>query len=107
MSDMKKFAELVSKDENVKKELDAALAGVAKDDTKAFAAAVSKVAAAHGFALTAEDFAGEMQKLSEEEIQAVAGGSCGYTAAGCECAIAPYEGYVCTPAPYNSFVPKK
>ena len=35
MSDMKKFAELVSKDENVKKELNAALAGVAKDDKEA------------------------------------------------------------------------
>ena len=66
-----------SKDENVKKELDAALAGVAKDDIEAFAAAVSKVAAAHGFTLTANDCTGEMKEISENELEAVAGGDCG------------------------------
>lgn len=77
MSYIKKFAELVSKDENVRKELEAALAGVAKDDKEAFAAAVQKVAAAHGFTLTANDCAGEMEELSDDELEAVAGGGCG------------------------------
>ncbi len=77
MSDMKKFAELVSKDESVKKELEAALAGVAKDDKEAFVAAVGKVAEAHGFTLTVKDYTGETKELSEKEMQAVSGGSCG------------------------------
>ncbi len=61
----------------MKKELNAALAGVAKDDKEAFAVAVQKVAAAHGFTLTANDCAGEMKEISENELDAVAGGGCG------------------------------
>ena len=78
MSDMKKFAELVSKDESVKKELEAALAGVDKNDAEAFKAAVIKTAAAHGVTLKVEDFDEETKELSEGEMKAVAGGGCGW-----------------------------
>lgn len=70
---MKKFGELLSKDEGIKNELEATLSGLSKDDKKAFTDAVIEVAAKHGLTLTAEDFGGEMKELSEDEMQAVAG----------------------------------
>ena len=56
----KKFAEAVSKDEAMKKELEA----LGKNDL----AAVIKVAAKHGFTLTEEDFkAADMNEMNEDE----------------------------------------
>ena len=81
----KKFAEAVSKDEAMKKELEA----LGKNDV----AAVIKVAAKHGFTLTEEDFKAEaMEELDEDELEAVAGGAChcpvvgGGTGNGKQCA---------------------
>ena len=72
-----KFMELVSKDENVKKELEAATSGISKDDKKALADEVVKFAAKHGFTLTAEDFEeSKAEEMSEDEMKAVAGGKC-------------------------------
>ena len=81
----KKFAEAVSKDEAMKKELEA----LGKNDV----AAVIKVAAKHGFTLTEEDFkADDMNEMNEDELEAVAGGCCvcplagGGTGNGKQCA---------------------
>ena len=71
---MKKFAELLSADESVKKEFEAALSGVSKDDRKGFINASIKVAARHGITLTDKDFEIETKELSEDEMTAVAGG---------------------------------
>jgi hypothetical protein len=71
---MKKFGELLSKDEGVKKELEAALSGLSKDYRKVFTEASIKVAAGHGITLTDEDFRQETKELSLDEMQAVAGG---------------------------------
>ena len=79
----KKFAEAVSKDEAMKKELEA----LGKNDV----VAVIKVAAKHGFTLTEEDFKAEaMEELDEDELEAVAGGCCcagigGGTGSGKQC----------------------
>ena len=65
----KKFAEAVSKNEAMKKELEA----LGKNDV----AAVIKIAAKHGFTLTEEDFkADDMNEMNEDELEAVAGGVC-------------------------------
>ncbi|MBQ7214702.1 MAG: Nif11 family protein [Synergistaceae bacterium] len=61
MSDIKKFYELVSKDESLRKELEAAI-------KKSACEAAAKVAAAHGFKL------GGMEELDMDELSAVAGG---------------------------------
>ena len=75
---MKKFGELISTDENVKKELEAAVSGLSKDDKKGFINAAIKVAAKHGSTLTAGDFEPASMKLSDDELDAVAGGGwCG------------------------------
>ncbi|MBQ9629875.1 MAG: hypothetical protein IJR43_11545 [Synergistaceae bacterium] len=75
---MKKFGELLSKDEGAKKELEAAVSGLSKDYRNAFADAAIKVAAKHGITLTEDDFRKDTKQLSEDEIQAVAGGwACG------------------------------
>lgn len=71
---MKKFAELLSNDEGVMKELDAIVSGLSKDDRKGFINASIKVAAQHGITLTEEEFNAEEKELSRDEIQAVAGG---------------------------------
>lgn len=70
----KKFAEAVSKDEAMKKELEA----LGKNDEAAvIKAAVIKIAAKHGFTLTEEDFkAADMNEMNEDELEAVAGGDC-------------------------------
>ena len=71
----KKFAEAVSKDEAMKKELEA----LGKNDL----AAVIKVAAKHGFTLTEEDFkADDMNEMNEDELETVAGGVCACPLAG-------------------------
>ena len=81
----KKFAEAVSKNEAMKKELEA----LGKNDE----AAVIKIAAKHGFTLTEEDFkADDMNEMNEDELEAVAGGVCacpvvgGGTGNGKQCA---------------------
>ena len=81
----KKFAEAVSKNEAMKKELET----LGKNDV----AAVIKVAAKHGFTLTEEDFkAADMNEMNEDELEAVAGGVCvcpyvgGGTGTGKQCA---------------------
>ena len=90
---IKKFAELLSADESVMKELDALVSGLSKDDRKGFINAAIKVAAKHGITLTAADFemSSEMKELSADEMKAVAGGKfCdeGYWFSGeCEHAI--------------------
>ncbi len=61
----KKFLAAVSQDEALKKEFE----GVKGLE------AMLKIAKAHGFELTAEDFTpSDMEKLSEDEMKAVAGG---------------------------------
>ena len=71
----KKFAEAVSKNEAMKKELEA----LGKNDV----AAVIKIAAKHGFTLTEEDFkAADMNEMNEDELEAVAGGYCVCSIAG-------------------------
>ena len=80
MSTTKEFFDLVSKDANVKTELGtetvkaltALLAenGLKDDARKAIEEVTAKVAKAHGFDLNATE------ELSEDELEAVAGGGC-------------------------------
>ena len=70
----KKFLEFVSKNEEAKKELEANKASFTTEDNTE---ALVKFAAKHGFALTAEDFQETEIELSEDELEAVAGGGCG------------------------------
>ncbi|MBQ3449510.1 MAG: hypothetical protein IJG34_06420 [Synergistaceae bacterium] len=82
MSAMKEFFDLVSKDKDVKielgtetvKALTALLAekGLKDDARRVLEAVTAKVAEAHGFKF------GEMEELSEDEMQAVAGGKSGH-----------------------------
>lgn len=75
-SNAKKFLAAVSKDEALKKELMAA-----KDMDEAL-----KIAKAHGFELKAEDFeAAKMDELSEDEMEAVAGGAVNGITSMCKC----------------------
>ena len=74
---IKKFGELISADESVKKELEAAVSGISKNDKKGFINASIKIAAKHGITLTAADFEPARMKLSDDELDAVAGGGCG------------------------------
>ncbi|MBQ3695309.1 MAG: hypothetical protein IJR43_11540 [Synergistaceae bacterium] len=75
---MKKFAELLSKDEGAKKELEAALAKLSEGHRKASTDAAVKVAAKHGITLTEDDFRKDTKELSADELKAVAGGdACG------------------------------
>ncbi len=77
MSDSKKFFELASKDAAVKAELEKAsfealkallaAKGLQAEAQKALEEAAGKVAKAHGFDLS-------MDEVSEDELQAVAGG---------------------------------
>ena len=81
MSATKEFFDLVSKDKDVKIELGEealraltellAEKGLKDDARRVLEAASAKVAEAHGFRL------GEMEELSLDEMQAVAGGDCG------------------------------
>ena len=80
MSTAKEFFDLVSKDQDVKIELgEEALRaltelltekGLQDDARRALEAVAEKVAETHGFKF------GEMEELSEDELAAVAGGSC-------------------------------
>ena len=75
---MKKFAELLSKDEGAKKELEAALAKLSEAYRKDSNDAAVKVAAKHGITLTEDDFRKDTKELSADELKAVAGGwACG------------------------------
>ena len=78
MSNHIKFVEFVSANEDVRKELEALRPELeGKSEQERYEAFV-KFAAKHGFTLTAEDFAADMQELSKEELKAVAGGAkCG------------------------------
>ncbi|MBQ7594026.1 MAG: hypothetical protein IJU48_06705 [Synergistaceae bacterium] len=69
-NNVKKFGELLSKDEGVKKELEAALTGPGTNGKKAFTDAAVKVAAKHGVTLTEADFVKEKGELSEDELAA-------------------------------------
>lgn len=65
-NDAKEFLALASKDEAIKNELKNA------KDTET----TLKIAESHGFSLSADDFTpSEMEELSEDELEAVAGGS--------------------------------
>ena len=85
MSAAKEFFDLVSKDKDVKIELgEEALRaltelltekGLQDDARRALETVTAKVAEAHGFKF------GEMEELSEDEMQAVAGGWCHYSQA--------------------------
>ena len=82
----KKFLEAVSKDEALKSELEQATLealgeflkskGLEEEAGKIAEAAMEKVAEAHGFK------ADEMTELSEDELEAVAGGVCACPVAG-------------------------
>ena len=70
---MKKFLEAASSDEAMKDELQA----VADSTAKNAETAVMEFAAKHGFTLTEEDFeSSKMEELTEDELEAVGGGSC-------------------------------
>ena len=71
---MKKFAELLSSNENAKKEFEAAVSSLSKDYRKGFVDMAIKFAAGHGITLTDKDFERENKELSEDEMSAVAGG---------------------------------
>lgn len=71
---MKKFAELLSSDESIKKEFESAVSGLSKDDEKGFFDVSVKVAAKHGITLTDSDFKKEEHEISSDEMSAVAGG---------------------------------
>ena len=72
----KKFLTFVSKDEALKKEL---------MDAKTIEETL-KIAQAHGFELKAEDFkAAAMDELSDDEMQAVAGGKAQAVTSSCSC----------------------
>ena len=75
MDNLKKFAELLSADESLKKDFEAAVSGISKSDIEAYTDAAVKVAAKHGITLTDKDFDIEMKELSMDEMSAVAGGS--------------------------------
>ena len=77
---LKKFLEAASSDEALKNELQAFADSTSKD----MKAATIEFAAKHGFTLTEEDFeSSEMEELTEDELEAVAGG-----VAHCGCGIA-------------------
>ena len=72
----KKFLAFASKDEALKKEL----TGAKNVDT------VLELAKANGFELKAEDFNSEaMEEISEDEMQAVAGGRTNEVTSSCSC----------------------
>ena len=78
MSNHIKFVEFVSANEDVRKELEALKPELEGKSEQERIDAFVKFAAKHGFTLTAEDFAADMQELSKEELKAVAGGDdCG------------------------------
>lgn len=74
MSNHIKFVEFVSANEDVRKELEALRPELEGKSEQERHEAFVKFAAKHGFTLTAEDFAADMQELSKEELKAVAGG---------------------------------
>ena len=74
MSNHIKFVEFVSANEDVRKELEALKPELEGKSEQERHEAFVKFAAKHGFTLTAEDFEGDMQELSKEELKAVAGG---------------------------------
>ena len=81
---MKKFLEAVSSDEALQKEFKALADSVAKE-ADAQKSVIVELAAKHGFTLTEDDFKpSEMEEVSEDEMQAVAGGG--------KCACAFYGG---------------
>ena len=72
----KKFLEFISKDETLKKEL---MSAKGIDEALNFAKA-------HGYKLTAEDFeSAKMDELSEDEMEAVAGGAMNKITSTCSC----------------------
>ena len=75
---MKKFLEAVSKDEALKSELEALVKDGKAKDEKAFI----EFAAKKGFTLTEDDFKQEEGELSEDELQAIAGGDCVFVGCG-------------------------
>lgn len=74
MSNHIKFVEFVSANEDVRKELEALRPELEGKSEQERHEAFVKFAAKHGFTLTAEDFAADMQELSKEELKAIAGG---------------------------------
>ena len=74
-ANMKKFLEAVSSDEALQKEFKVLADGAAKE-VDAQKSATVEFAAKHGITLTEDDFKpSEMGELSEDEMEAVAGGS--------------------------------
>lgn len=87
---MKKFAEFVSANEEAKKELHEAVAGIREGHKQALFDATVKFADKYGLKLTEDDFKAEKEEISEDELKAVVAGEdpllalC-FTVFGCAC----------------------
>ncbi|MBQ3394944.1 MAG: Nif11-like leader peptide family RiPP precursor [Synergistaceae bacterium] len=87
MTNHVKLVEFVSTNEDARKELEALRPELEGKSEQERIDAFVKFAAKHGFTLTAEDFAANMQELSKEELKAVAGGDS-------DCGEAYVKGYM-------------
>ncbi len=76
-----KFMEFVSKNEDARKELEALADEVKNLDNRERVIELVKFAEKYGFSIAELP---EMEELSEDELEAVAGGKCGMTDCGAE-----------------------
>ena len=81
MSSMVEFGEFVSKNEDARKALEALAADFKSLDKRERALEIVKFAEKYGFSVAEVP---EMEELSEDELEAVAGGKCALTDCGAE-----------------------